>query len=262
MHLSLTSNTDNQVETELGIPTEVKLRAQEHSKSIHAAQWTKTAFPNATRYADFREANTPLFDEARAKQQTWMESLITEGKLNITDSIHPNELHGGTQWVDESSMNNILRLINQTWILSKQSQMGANESAYSIPHVYSTGFLNDYCLDNIYHELRAFFTLDESTNCKIIPYPDETVLHRRNFIAEMPKRGVALGFEELDEFRTIELFAEHNPGDKVAIISRMDNGIDKYIKALEMRNLTVRYIKGQSGNEDFCVSIQIAVSPA
>ena len=69
----------------------------------------------------------------------------------------------------------------------------------------------------------------------------------------MPKRGMGLGFEELDSIRTAtELFAEHEPGENVAIISRMNTNIQKYIDVLEMKGLKVRYITGQTGNEDFC----------
>jgi hypothetical protein len=69
----------------------------------------------------------------------------------------------------------------------------------------------------------------------------------------MPKRGETWGFEELKPNRAAsELFANHKPGDKVAIISRFSDNLDRYKVALEARGLVVRLIKGQSGPEDFC----------
>ena len=70
----------------------------------------------------------------------------------------------------------------------------------------------------------------------------------------MPDRGVSYGFEELGPQQMAEeLFTNHQPGDKVAIISRFSDGLDTYVQALEdVRKLKVRIIKGQVGIQDFC----------
>jgi hypothetical protein len=67
------------------------------------------------------------------------------------------------------------------------------------------------------------------------------------------RKGSKYGFEELSPSRAASvLFANHTPGDKVAIISRFPDRLNKYKEALEARGLVVRLINGQSGTEDFC----------
>ena len=249
------------IESELGLKTQIKLRAQVWAgKWKHAMQWTK-AFPVLIPY-DFKEYNTPKFDNSHAFQKKWIDTLIDNGKLNITNITNPRMLTDGNTILDRSTMDDLLNLLNQTWHLDwptvpDSGDNNNNNSTIHTPHVYSEQMTSDYCLDTIYHNLREFFQLDEKTNCKLIPEVNETVLHLRNFIAEMPRRGKGLGFEELDPIRAAsELFANHQSGDKVAIISRMDNNIDKYKEALEMKGLKVRYIQGQTGNEDFCFLIK------
>ena len=242
------------IERELGIPTEVKLRAQEHAKWKHAMDWTKEAF-NGTRALNFREMNTPDFDKAQNEQRTWISFLIEGGKLDVANITNPHMLTDGVE-LNEDGLGALLKLVNQTWRLRGRQTEGA---AISMPHVHINGFMSEYCLDLTYYDLREFLVLDEAANCRALPYPNETVVHFRNFIAEMPRRGMGLGFEEMDETRmTTEVLADLKPGDNVAIVSRMDNNIDKYIKMMELRGLKVRYIRGQTGNQDFCVSMREA----
>ena len=130
---------------------------------------------------------------------------------------------------------------------------------FSFPFVYVDVFLPHIPLfEECYTLVREFFTIDEKAICKQIPDPDETVLHFRNFLTEMPKRGKHLGFEELSANKTAkELFANHKPGEKVAIISRFGDKVDEYIQAMEsIRGLKVRYIENQTGNEDFCFLVK------
>lgn len=251
------------IENELGFKTQIKLRAQVWAgKWRHAMQWSKAAFPVLAPY-DFKEYNTPKFDNSQTFQEKWIDTLIDNGKLNITNITNPRMLTDGNAILDRFTMDDLLNLLNQTWHLdwptvpdSKDMNNNSTKTIHT-PHVYSEQMMSDYCLDTIYHKLRNFFQLDEETNCKLIPEVNETVLHLRNFIAEMPRRGKGLGFEELDPIRTAsELFANHQSGDKVAIISRLDNNIDKYKEALEMRGLKVRYVEQQTGNEDFCFLIK------
>ena len=112
--------------------------------------------------------------------------------------------------------------------------------------------------DRYYDKLRQTFQWDPAC-CKLKPDPDETVFHFRGFITEMPRRGMDLGFEELDEnVAANELLGHLQPGDKVAIISRFANHNETqlYADAMERRGLTVRIIKGQSGVEDFCFMME------
>jgi hypothetical protein len=69
----------------------------------------------------------------------------------------------------------------------------------------------------------------------------------------LPKGGRELGFEELNANKTAtKIFATYQPGDKVAIISRYEEKTDEYIDALKLKGIKARYIKGQTGNQDFC----------
>ena len=69
----------------------------------------------------------------------------------------------------------------------------------------------------------------------------------------MRRKGKQFGFEELSPNQTANaLFSDHKPGDKVAIISRYEEGIELHIQALEARGLKARFVGGQRGIEDFC----------
>ena len=94
--------------------------------------------------------------------------------------------------------------------------------------------------------------------CKLIPDPDETVLHIRNFKVELPRVWKDKGFVELGPNKTaLELFANYQPGEKVAIVSRFPTHLDEYIQALQsLKGLNVRVITEQRGNQDFCVSLR------
>lgn len=63
-----------------------------------------------------------------------------------------------------------------------------------------------------------------------------------------------MAFEEADSIMAAtQLFADYQPGDKVAIISRFQDNTDKFIKALkDIKGIEARYIKGQTGPQDFC----------
>lgn len=69
----------------------------------------------------------------------------------------------------------------------------------------------------------------------------------------MPRKGEGWGFEELSPQQVAsDLFANHQPGDKVAIISRFSQGLQGYQEALEAKGLKVRILEDQSGIQDFC----------
>ena len=70
----------------------------------------------------------------------------------------------------------------------------------------------------------------------------------------MPKRGVALGFEELSPRKiSEELLRDLTAGDKVAITSRFVNkAVEDIVDSLSARGIKVRVVNGQSPEEDFC----------
>jgi hypothetical protein len=239
----------NQIEKSLGLKTELKFRAQESSKWKRAMQSTKEAFPN-TRSFDFRAGNTEEFDQAHLLQEQWLQHLIMTNQLNLTGISDPSVMNHFTG----AYMNDILTLLNQTWYMERPRPTSGG-SNFSIPHVYADAFAEKECLELMLDELRKFFVVDEDAICRLVPDPDENVLHLRNFLVEMPNgAGRKLGFEELNANKTAtKIFANYKPGDKVAIISRFEEKTDEYIDALkELKGIEARYIKGQTGNQDFC----------
>lgn len=245
------------IETKLGLKTEIKLRHQEARKWTHAMEWTKEAFPSF-RPLDFTAANTPDFKIVQNVQKSWLDQLRKENKLDMR-GIHrkySGVLHQQRNCDSKECFDALLNMLNQTWYMEKPPTIDGLDTSFSIPHVYADTYMRDYCLDIIFStpKFKEFFVVDEKQICKATPDPDETVFHFRNFLSEMP-RGLDKGFEELDANKTAkELFANHKPGEKVAIVSRGGKNVNKYIEALEtIRGLKVRYIKGQTGNEDFCV---------
>ena len=76
--------------------------------------------------------------------------------------------------------------------------------------------------------------------------------HFRNFAKEI-WRWKTMGFTEIGPNRTAnELFAHLKTGDKVAITSRFEDGLQPYVDALARRGIQARVVSGQSGVEDFC----------
>jgi hypothetical protein len=108
-------------------------------------------------------------------------------------------------------------------------------------------------VDKYYDAYRAAFKFDPAC-CLALPDADETIFHFRNFLHEMPKKGIQYGFAELGPNQTArDLFAHLNAGDKVAIITRFDATFAQpYVDALERKGLQVRVVTGQTGVQDLC----------
>lgn len=61
------------------------------------------------------------------------------------------------------------------------------------------------------------------------------------------------GFVELDAERVAnQLFAHLKEGDKVAIVSRYETGVQDFIDAFSKRGIVARMVTGQTGMQDFC----------
>jgi hypothetical protein len=239
------------VEKHLGMRTKLLLRAQERPKWKRAMENTKEAFPN-TRPFDFQAGNTEEFDTAHRIQVNWVEQLLSSNQLDLTNVQNPTMLNA-QKCSTEQCFSDLMNLLNQTWHMERPTVPGGSTNV-SIPHVYANDYVDTYCWEVMYDELKDFFKVDEQAICKQVPDPDETVFHFRNYLVEMPRVGKRLGFEEPDPNMTAkELFADYKPGDKVAIISRFDTHMDEYIRALkDIRGIDARYIQNQTGNQDFC----------
>eukprot|EP00980_Cylindrotheca_fusiformis_P014153 scaffold3716_cov69-Cylindrotheca_fusiformis.AAC.38 len=239
------------IEKNLGLKTELKFRAQERSKWERAMIWTKQAFPSMRPF-DFRAANTEEYDQVHYLQEQWLQHLIMSKALNLTGVQDPAALNHVRSL---SNVQDVLAILHQTRFMERPSLSSNN---FSIPHVYINGWLGYKCIELLLDDLKDFFTFDEETNCQQVPEPDESVFHLRNFLVEMPRMGIregrTRGFEELSPNKTaLEIFADYKPGDKVAIVSRFEERTDEYIRALRtLKGIDARYIKGQTGNQDFC----------
>jgi hypothetical protein len=108
-------------------------------------------------------------------------------------------------------------------------------------------------VDHYYHEIRNLFRFDYESCCGIeSPYPDETVLHYRNFDAELSGSDSML--EDASPQQTVNILLKHlQPGDKVALTTRVHNeNLQRLVTALQNRGLQVRVVEGQSAAQDFC----------
>jgi hypothetical protein len=77
--------------------------------------------------------------------------------------------------------------------------------------------------------------------------------HVRQYLTEMPRRGVALGFEELNPNETAHRLFTPSTDLKVALVSPpWGNVTAMHTEALMNRNITVRSLPPQGGLQDFC----------
>lgn len=78
--------------------------------------------------------------------------------------------------------------------------------------------------------------------------------HYRNFLAEMPRKGKIMGFQEMSPGKVShELFRDKKAGEKIAIVTRINDGVvTEIVRLLKERELLVRVIEGQTGVEDWC----------
>ena len=127
----------------------------------------------------------------------------------------------------------------------------------SLPIVFSDGYATvGYFNDRYAARIADLFHFDEDSPgcCAARAEPDESVLHIRNFLVEMPRKGKRQGYEELSPDKVAhELFGHLQAGDKVAFTSRVSGEfVSNYAAALKARGLHVRIIEGQNPTQDFC----------
>mmetsp|Transcript_46526 Transcript_46526/g.55954 ORF Transcript_46526/g.55954 Transcript_46526/m.55954 type:complete len:394 (+) Transcript_46526:154-1335(+) len=220
-----------------GIDATLRLQHQNNGKWKRAMENTKTCFPN-TRPFDFEECNTDEFNYLRTKQN----------KLFANETALLN-MRCYTEGCIDASLSFFQKALQRRDLPDRNTN-----ATIAIPYLLVDFFsnANSVILDRYYGNIKKLFAFDNAC-CKAVPEPDESVFHVRNFIAEQPKRGLRLGFEELSPNKTaLELFSHLKAGDKIAITSRMNDKVGDYVKSLTARGLVVRVIKGQSPLEDFC----------
>eukprot|EP00980_Cylindrotheca_fusiformis_P004237 scaffold918_cov126-Cylindrotheca_fusiformis.AAC.16 len=237
------------IENKLGLTTKLMLRAQNHGKWKNAMISVKEAFPNLRPF-NFQEGNTKEFDVVHNQQQSWIQQLVKNNQLDLTNVSANADCLNGLKCAEENCYVDLLNLLNQTWHMVDRPSNMVKDGNISIPHVYVESFVDSYCLELLYDELvlQDFLTIDEKAICKQVPDSDESVFHYRNYIREMPRVGTRRGFEEADSNLTAtKIFANYSrttspagQGGRVAIISRFPDHVDEYIKAFQERGIEAR----------------------
>jgi hypothetical protein len=119
------------------------------------------------------------------------------------------------------------------------------------------GFFDVY-MDRFYDLYRElFFLRNDTADCTCgdgsngdAPFPDEIVFYHRGYRAELPKKGLRLGFEEIPPATLVSYLTEtrhYIPHDRpVAIVSRFPGApTQPYVDALTQAGFTVR-VMGRS----------------
>eukprot|EP00587_Corethron_hystrix_P005481 CAMPEP_0113326850 /NCGR_PEP_ID=MMETSP0010_2-20120614/18836_1 /TAXON_ID=216773 ORGANISM="Corethron hystrix, Strain 308" /NCGR_SAMPLE_ID=MMETSP0010_2 /ASSEMBLY_ACC=CAM_ASM_000155 /LENGTH=473 /DNA_ID=CAMNT_0000187399 /DNA_START=183 /DNA_END=1605 /DNA_ORIENTATION=- /assembly_acc=CAM_ASM_000155 len=117
----------------------------------------------------------------------------------------------------------------------------------TVPFVYMSGCWQIWPVLQGYRErLRHLFQIDEDGPCcNLRPDPDETVLHIRGFLNEMPRVAPQLGFTEVDPARAVELLKHLSPGDRVALVGRFPEKLWGYVGTLKEQGLEVRVVPNE-----------------
>lgn len=198
-------------------------------------------FPHLQTLYDGPRANSPEYGIRIAQQHAW--DMANDTVLeHINNDIRT-----------ESDVDVTLEHL-QLLVQSDSIPVIDENATIILPLLMSIRMENALFVDWFYHDLRWLLTFNDTACCKALPDADETVLHYRNFGSEMPKRGIALGFEELSPRKiSEELLRNLTTGDKVAITSRFINtAVEDIVNLLSARGIQVRVVNGQSPEEDFC----------
>ena len=227
------------------VSAEWVIQHQNSSKWVRAAKNMQQCFPHF-RSLDFAAANTPDFEETLEQAQTrWLGNdhasrLLVHHQGGFPDmKMVRASLTYWRSLIDGKEPPNV-NLGNPLPV----------KMPYLTVSAYSPTSFIDWYLD----DLRELFAFDYKACCKLRPDPDESVLHLRNFLTEMPNLGKRLGFEQLSPNKTAqELFGHLKEGGKVAITTRFGTDfVQDYVGALRARGLQVRVISGQTDVQDFC----------
>jgi hypothetical protein len=233
------------LEEDYGISAKPILRHQALKKWLRSRQQVVACFPKF-RDADFSAGNTDEFKIREEQQQNWLGEDV-HGKLK--SAVCKNE--------------SCVRESLQTVVKVLREDM-ATRPALDGPNNITLPFLRadtpadfGYTIDRYYERFRELFEYDHENPicCQKTARPDETVVHIRAFFGELPDKALARdGFEELSPNKTArELLGNHDPGDKVVVLSRSPSHIGPYLDAMRATGLDVRYVDHDSGHQTFCM---------
>lgn len=202
--------------------------------------------------ADFTECNVPSYKSILQQQKSLYgdnyDYLSASGKKFKHDREGIQEMLNFTY---QSTKNDKTIPFHQLQTILDNN----NVLPLSIPFVLADSFCYLDLIEKYYKQFQTFFQMDSSNKfcCKEKPDIDETVVHIRGFVVEMPRVGKQPKFTELDPEKTANVLLSHlQPGDKVVLLGRFQSALEPYKEALEKRSISVRTITGQSGVQDFC----------
>ncbi len=226
----------------------------------------KQCFPNLRSWTFDRGSAWKEFYSSNREQMQWLAPLTR----NHLDYINGRLWQGTTsrrdpQPVELQDWNKSLTTLQTLMMRSDRpasrvcfpSFFQCVNPSVSIPFLRSESLENTLVVNRFLDDIRKLFRFDYDTCCGgQSPYQDETVLHFRNFIAELP--GSDSGLEDVSPQQTAHVLLHHlQAGDKVAMTTRIHNEqSQRHVNALRAKGVQVRVIEGQSASQDFCFLLQ------
>jgi len=237
-----------------GLDIELVGQHQNHPKWTRGRGDLVRCFPELRRLEFEGGVHDPAFDRVRAMQEAWLATPERRQPLvNVRNFSRVQEL------LDQQAKGEAPVIVG-------------NHSRYSLPYLTATSFSfwDVVQHEDLYHDLRHWLRLDEAACCQQVPEGDEIVFHHRNFMAELKDGAWGNHFTEVTPETTANFLfgdAMNHSGSRnnatssdntrtttprVAIISRITDGLEPYVTALRARGMEARLITGQTGVQDFC----------
>jgi hypothetical protein len=232
------------LQEEYNITTKIIIRHQSNGKWSQASKNVQACFPS-TRYWSFSEGNTDEYELRNKQQQRWLKS---------NDQIFT--IKKGC--IQEHCIRSKLKLITNSLLNTSDLPVIEDNYNISLPFIMIDDFATVSYFNDKYASRIAklfWYDVDNPKCCGVRADADESVIHLRNFLVEMPRKGRRKGYEELSPSKVAyEVFANLTGGNKVAMTSRLTGyGFEQnYTLELQARGLVVRVIENQNPMQDFC----------
>lgn len=229
------------LEEDYNISTSIILQHQDNGKWKKCVENIQTCFVNTRSWSFSGVANTDEFKQRKQEQdnllgennRTYFEFDNCQNKDCILDKV---------QFIAKNL---------PKYIEDETSNKNHN---ITLPFIFADEFASFSYFNDRYHARIKSLLLFDWKNplcCNQTADSDETVLHIRGFLKEMPRKGKSYGFEELSPRKMAhELLKQLEKGNKVTLVGRVPDG--DYTNAMQERGLNARYMTGQSPTQDFC----------
>jgi hypothetical protein len=227
------------------VTTRIVLRNLEEMQRTHSREPDLGCFPNF-RVSDYSEGNAREFQQRYRQQRQWLGTQIAM-QYHFPQYCDACEEEHCFRSVFQSLMN----------VLKQPPPRIPANAQITLPFLYSEGAFikNGSYIINRYHDrLQDLFRFNhvDPVCCREHARPDETALHIRGFLVELPSL-ITRGYQELSPNKTANLLMSHLvPGDKVAIVSRFPEEVANYVAPLRARGLIVRVLNELNGPQSFC----------